>query len=74
MRKSTVIEHFRGTVATATALNISKSTVSLWGDVIPWKYALLIAAATAGSLPFNWRDYPELSSVFKPLQKASKRG
>ena len=74
MRKSTVIEHFRGTVATATALNISKSTVSLWGDVIPWKYALLIAAATAGSLSFNWRDYPELSPVFKPLQKASKRG
>ncbi|OQV43420.1 hypothetical protein BZ160_04680 [Pantoea vagans] len=74
MRKTTVIEHFRGTVATATALNISKSTVSLWGDVIPWKYALLISAATAGSLPFNWKDYPELSPVFKPLQKVSKRG
>jgi len=74
MRKATVIEHFRGTVATATALNISKSTVSLWGDVIPWKYALLISAATAGTLPFNWKDYPELSPVFKPLQKVSKRG
>ncbi|MFK3934019.1 Cro/CI family transcriptional regulator [Pantoea agglomerans] len=74
MRKTTVIEHFRGTVATATALNISKSTVSLWGDVIPWKYALLISAATAGSLSFNWKDYPELSPVFKPQPGVSKNG
>lgn len=74
MLKTTVIKHFRGTVATATALNISKSTVSLWGDVIPWKYALLIAAATAGSVPFNWEDYPELFPVFKPQPEGFDRG
>lgn len=74
MNKTKVLEYFGGTVATATALNVSKSTVSLWGEIIPWKYALLIAAATNGSQPFDWMDYPELSPVFKPLQEVSSCG
>ncbi|WP_245677557.1 Cro/CI family transcriptional regulator [Candidatus Arsenophonus triatominarum] len=50
MLKKNVIDYFGGTVATATVLNISKSTVSLWEEVVPWKYALLIEKLTKKNL------------------------
>ncbi|RFY49342.1 hypothetical protein CA303_24325, partial [Salmonella enterica subsp. enterica serovar Enteritidis] len=45
-----VLRYFGGTTKTAIALGISKSTVSLWKENIPWKYALLIEKITNGSL------------------------
>lgn len=74
MNKSEVLSYYGGVTATARYLNIAKSSVSGWSDPIPWKYALLIAAATAGSVPFNWEDYPELFPVFKPQPEGLDRG
>lgn len=50
MLKSDVIKYFQGTTKTAKSLGISKSTVSLWKDTVPWKYALLIEKITNGDL------------------------
>ncbi|EMT5586385.1 TPA: helix-turn-helix domain-containing protein [Providencia stuartii] len=50
MKKQDVLDYFGGTTKTANALGISKSTVSLWKETIPWKYALLIEKITNGSL------------------------
>lgn len=50
MKKQDVLNHFGGTTKTAIALGISKSTVSLWKENIPWKYALLVEKITKGSL------------------------
>lgn len=57
MLKKTVINYFGGTVATAKVLNISKSTVSLWEEVIPWKYALLIEKLTQKKLMLDVNLY-----------------
>ncbi|UAN49721.1 hypothetical protein KGP26_18325 [Serratia sp. JSRIV002] len=59
MKKSEVLTHFGGTNATGKALGVSKSTVSLWGDVIPWQYALLISELTDNAMKFNRKYYPE---------------
>ncbi|MFP4863541.1 Cro/CI family transcriptional regulator [Providencia rettgeri] len=50
MLKNDVINFFGGVTATAKALGISKSTVSIWKSEIPWKYALLIEKITQGTL------------------------
>ncbi|AVL75541.1 Cro/CI family transcriptional regulator [Providencia hangzhouensis] len=50
MKKQDVLKYFGGTTKTANALGVSKSTVSLWKETIPWKYALLIEKITNGSL------------------------
>ncbi len=59
MFKKQVIEHFGGTTATAKALKVSKSTVSLWEAIIPWKYALLIEKLTETKLKFEVSLYTE---------------
>ncbi|SUP83796.1 Cro/CI family transcriptional regulator [Yersinia wautersii] len=59
MKKTEVLAHFSGTSATGKALGISKSTVSLWGEKVPWQYALLISEITGGSLKFSRADYSE---------------
>ncbi|CRL63900.1 TPA: Cro/CI family transcriptional regulator [Proteus mirabilis] len=53
MLKKDVINFFGGVTATARALGISKSTVSIWKPEIPWKYALLIEKITQGTLKAN---------------------
>lgn len=53
MLKKDVINFFGGVTATAKALGISKSTVSIWKPEIPWKYALLIEKITQGTLKAN---------------------
>ncbi len=53
MLKKNVINFFGGVTATAKALGISKSTVSIWKPEIPWKYALLIEKITQGTLKAN---------------------
>ncbi|HFO4079755.1 TPA: Cro/CI family transcriptional regulator, partial [Escherichia coli] len=51
MKKSEVLGYFGGVVKTAAALGTSKTTVSMWGEEVPWKWALLIQAVTAGARP-----------------------
>ncbi|MGG6116032.1 Cro/CI family transcriptional regulator [Salmonella enterica] len=59
MKKTEVLTHFGGTSATGKALGISKSTVSLWGEVIPWRYALLVSEVTGNAIKFDRADYPD---------------
>ncbi|WP_278401533.1 Cro/CI family transcriptional regulator [Hafnia paralvei] len=53
MHKQDVTAHFGSGIKTAEALGVSKSTVSLWKDVIPWKYALLVEKVTEGRLKYD---------------------
>ncbi|CNE47601.1 Cro/CI family transcriptional regulator [Yersinia intermedia] len=53
MLKKTALDYFGGTTATAKKLGISKSTVSIWRVVVPWKYALLIEKITNGELKYD---------------------
>lgn len=61
MKKQDVLNHFGGTTKTAIALGISKSTVSLWKENIPWKYALLVEKITGGLLAANLSANPILN-------------
>lgn len=53
MKKSEVLGYFGGVVKTAAALGTSKTTVSMWGEDVPWKWALLVQAVTAGALKYE---------------------
>lgn len=66
MRKDEILSYFNGVNATARALGISKSSVSLWPQMIPWKYALLAHTVTAGGLHFDSADYPEINQLIGP--------
>ncbi|MGK0600357.1 Cro/CI family transcriptional regulator [Yokenella regensburgei] len=68
MKKSQVLNHFGGTTPAARAIGVSKSTVSLWGETIPWQYALLIAELTEGDMAFRREDYPTRFSKGTPRQ------
>lgn len=57
MQKEIVLKHLGGTTATAKFLGIAKSTVSVWPDLIPWKYALLLERLTSGVLQYNPEVY-----------------
>jgi len=59
MFKTDVIKYYVTASATASALGISKPTVSLWKEIIPWKYALLIEKKTNGALNCQPEHYPE---------------
>lgn len=53
MRKNTVISYFKSGVNTAKALNISKASVSGWGEIIPEKQALKLEKITNGKLQYD---------------------
>lgn len=53
MKKESVLERLGGTTATAEFLGLAKSTVSQWGEIIPWKYALLLQHLTNGDLRYD---------------------
>ncbi|AUK22397.1 hypothetical protein CS037_002472 [Escherichia coli] len=53
MKKSEVLGYFGGVVKTASALGTSKTTVSMWEEDVPWKWALLIQAVTGGALKYE---------------------
>ncbi|WP_140921166.1 Cro/CI family transcriptional regulator [Limnobaculum xujianqingii] len=61
MLKQDVLDYFESTNGVARAIGKSKSTVSLWGNVIPWQYALLIEKLTNGALKYDVSFYPEQS-------------
>ena len=52
MKKSGVLGYFGGVVKTAAALGTSKPQ-SACGEEVPWKWALLIQAVTAGALKYE---------------------
>ena len=53
MKKSIAIKHFGGVVKLASALSVSHSSVSQWGDVIPEKQALKLEKITNGKLKYD---------------------
>lgn len=57
MFKQDLVAHFGTATAAAKALGVSKSTVSLWKDVVPWQYALLAEKATGGALKYDPNQY-----------------
>lgn len=65
MLKRDLINHFGTATAAAKALGVSKSTVSLWREIIPWKYALLAEKKTHGALAYDSDSYE------KPTESAS---
>ncbi|MBN7120304.1 hypothetical protein BSU01_01040 [Erwinia billingiae] len=59
MHKQDVISHYGTATKVATAIGVSKATVSLWKEVIPWKYALLIEKVSKGQLKYDPAMYQE---------------
>ena len=57
MFKQTLIDHFGTTTAAAKALGVSKSTVSLWKQSVPWKYALLSEKLTNKAIKYDPAAY-----------------
>ncbi len=57
MLKKDLISHYRTATAAAKALGVSKSTVSLWKDIVPWQYALLAEKVSGGALKYAASDY-----------------
>ncbi|WGL96522.1 Cro/CI family transcriptional regulator [Arsenophonus nasoniae] len=72
MNKSDVLAHFKGVTNTAIALGVSKSTVSLWREIIPWQYALLVSELTDQELKFDRKKYPERFITKITKQKYTK--
>ncbi|MGU9869595.1 Cro/CI family transcriptional regulator [Kluyvera ascorbata] len=61
MLKQDLINYFGTATAAAKALGVSKSTVSLWKDIIPWQYALLAEKQTDGALVYDSKAYDKTS-------------
>lgn len=61
MLKRDLINHFGTATAAARALGVSKSTVSLWKEIVPWQYALLAEKQTDGALVFDPKSYDKTS-------------
>lgn len=67
MFKQDLVAHFGTATAAAKALGVSKSTVSLWKDVVPWQYALLAEKATDGALKYDPNQYEKtITAVAQP--------
>jgi len=63
MFKQDLVAHFGTATAAAKALGVSKSTVSLWKDIVPWQYALLAEKATNGALKFDPSQYEKITTA-----------
>lgn len=61
MLKQDLINYFGTATAAAKALGVSKSTVSLWKEVIPWQYALLAEKQTNSALIYDPTAYEKTS-------------
>lgn len=57
MYKEKVIKHFGSQRRLAQSLNITRSSVSQWGAVIPEKQALRIEKLTRGILKYDAKLY-----------------
>ncbi|TKI02112.1 Cro/CI family transcriptional regulator [Martelella alba] len=77
MYKSDVIKFYETATAVAAAIGVSKPTVSLWKEIIPWKYALLIEKVSNGALKFQPEHYPDITQTVgdqTPLKQGANRG
>jgi DNA invertase Pin-like site-specific DNA recombinase len=63
MLKRDLITHFGTATAAAKALGVSKSTVSLWKETIPWQYALLAEKQTNGVLSYDPKSYDKSNEL-----------
>lgn len=57
MKKAAVVKFFGSQIAVAKALNITKSAVSQWPEIVPLKSALRVQSLTAGQLPVDMALY-----------------
>ena len=57
MRKDTAIAFFGSVQATATAINVRRSAVYQWGEIVPAVSALKLSAASDGKLKFDSSAY-----------------
>ena len=65
MKKSYVIEHFKGPSRAAIVLGISQAAVSQWRDLIPEKQAMRLERITEGTLKYNPALYDEAKASRK---------
>ncbi|MDP9705523.1 MULTISPECIES: Cro/CI family transcriptional regulator [Rahnella] len=63
MFKQDLVAHFGTATAAAKALGVSKSTVSLWKDIVPWQYALLAEKATNGAIKYDPTQYEKTTTA-----------
>lgn len=77
MFKQKLIDHFVTATAAAKALGVSKSTVSLWKESVPWQYALLAEKITNGKIKYDPAAYQkpnETTVQAKPQNQGVNRG
>lgn len=73
MRKADVLEHFsESPVAVARALNITRSAVNQWPELVPLKSALRLQALTAGALSVDMDDYELPDLPVRPSRSARR--
>lgn len=60
MLKTDVIQHYGSQKTLGEVLNFKSSgTISLWGEVVPEKYALILERLTDGELSYDSSFYPD---------------
>lgn len=69
MKKADVVDFFDNQIKVAKSLNLTKSSVSQWGDLIPEKQAMRLERITGGQLKYD----PELYSKSEKHLSASKQ-
>jgi hypothetical protein len=57
MKTRNAIKHFGSQAEIARTLDIAESTVSRWGEVVPFKWALVLQEKTDDLLMVNINDY-----------------
>jgi len=73
MNKQDAIKFFGTQVKLAAALGIGQSTVAGWGESPPGLRQFQIEKATGGALKANKSLLGDVSSIGKPMKKASAK-
>lgn len=65
MLKTLVIAHFGSQIEIARALNIGKSSVSDWPEIVPEGQAYKLQVLTGGALIVNPAFYPKVTAAMR---------
>ena len=65
MKTQHAIEHFGSAAALARAVNITRSAISQWGDLVPLGTAARLEKLTNGALVLDLEDYRQ------PIRKSA---
>jgi DNA-binding transcriptional regulator YdaS (Cro superfamily) len=65
MKTQDAIEHFGSAAALARAVNITRSAISQWGELVPIGTAARLEKLTEGALVLDLEDYRQ------PLRKSA---